>query len=96
MADAREKCTIRDGRFVEPCDMLDKMSEFGNPPKGKSRGIYAWAYTNTRTHQPSRTFFGAKSTTQPNGMAFNFCPWCGERIDAPLLMATGDKEQSNG
>lgn len=80
-----EKCTIRDGRFVEPCETLNEMTEYGNPPKGKQRGLYSWRYTNTETGKPSRYFFGIKSTSRPNGMAFNFCPWCGERIDAPLV-----------
>lgn len=80
-----KKCTVRDGRFVEPCEGLDKETEFGNPPRGKRRGIWEWSWTNTTTGKPSRAFFGIKSTNSPNGMAFNFCPWCGERIDAPLL-----------
>lgn len=88
----REKCIVREGRFVEPCGPLEKATEYGNPPTGKQRGIYAWAYKNTETHAPSRTFFGAKSTSHPTGMAFNFCPWCGERIDAPLLDGTKEAQ----
>lgn len=84
----KEKCTVKDGKFVEPCDSLKDMAEHGHPPKGKSRGIFAWVYTNLKTHTPSRTFFGAKSTSQPNGLAFNFCPWCGEQIHAPLYANT--------
>ena len=84
----KEKCTVNDGKFVEPCDSLKDMTEHGHPPKGKSRGIFAWAYTNLKTHAPSRTFFGAKSTSHPKGLAFNFCPWCGEQIDAPLYANT--------
>lgn len=79
-----DKCTVRDGKFVEPCEDLDKMAEVGNPPRGKSRGIWAWMYFNDQ-HKPSRTFFGAKSTARPKGLLFNFCPWCGERIDAPFV-----------
>lgn len=78
-----DKCVVRDGRFVEPCEDLSNECEFGNPPPGKARGIYSWMYFNAE-HKPTRTFFGVKSTYRPKGMAFNFCPWCGERIDAPL------------
>lgn len=88
---SKEKCTIKDGRFVVPCDTLKGMTEYGHPPKGKARGIYAWAYTNLETHKPSRTFFGAKSTSHPRGLAFNFCPWCGEKIDAPFEV-DGEKQ----
>lgn len=80
----KEECKVKDGRFVEPCSALAEMTEYGLPPKGKSRGIFSWAYTNLKTHEPSRTFFGAKSTSHPKGLAFNFCPWCGKQIDAPL------------
>ena len=84
---AKEKCTVRDGLFVEPCKSLDEMTEFGNPPPGKQRGIYSWRFTNLNTHKPTRHFFGAKSTAQPKGLAFNFCPWCGTDISAPFLPA---------
>lgn len=79
-----DKCTVRDGKFIEPCETLAKACETGNPPAGKQRGIYEWRYTNLKTNKPSRTFFGVKATQYPKGMAFNVCPWCGERIDAPF------------
>jgi len=34
--DMKEKCTIKDGRHVEPCTSLEEMNEYGHPPKGKS------------------------------------------------------------
>ena len=82
-----DKCTVTDGRLVEPCEMLDKMAEAGNPPPGKQRGLYEWRLFDTNTHQRTRSFFGVKTTSAPKGMAFNFCPWCGERIDAPLTQS---------
>lgn len=89
-----DKCTVRDGRFVEPCVDLDQNCEIGTPPRGKQRGIWEWLYSNTETHEPSRSFFGAKTTHRPKGMLFNFCPWCGERIDAPFI--NGAKEDQRG
>jgi hypothetical protein len=80
-----DKCIVRDGLFVEPCVDLDQNSEIGNPPPGKQRGIYEWRLFNTETHKPTRRFFGVKTSHRPKGMLFNFCPWCGERIDAPFV-----------
>lgn len=79
------KCSISDdGRHVQPCSGLERECEFGNP-RPKKRGIFCWAYHNMETGKPSRTFFGVVSTASPNGMIFNCCPFCGERIDAPVL-----------
>jgi hypothetical protein len=75
---------VRDGKFIEPCDTLSKAAEFGNPPRGKQRGIYEWRMVNMNTSQPTRSFFGVKTSEHPKGLAFNVCPWCGERIDAPF------------
>ena len=77
------KCTISGGRFVEPCESLEKAAE-GRVPTGKARGIYWWDYTNLKTSEPSKTFFGAKTSEYPKGVAFNFCPFCGTQIDAPF------------
>jgi hypothetical protein len=85
-----EKCIVIEGRIVQPCEDLDKAAEVGNPPPGKSRGIYEWRLHNTETHKVSRVFFGTKTTNHPKGMAFNFCPWCGERIDAPFVKPARD------
>ncbi len=77
------KCTVRDGLFVQPCDSLKEDAE-GRVPTGKARGIYWWDLTDLKTHKPSRTFFGAKTSAHPKGVAFNFCPFCGTQIDAPF------------
>ena len=75
------KCEVKDGKFVLPCDSLNSATEYGNP-RGKQKGIWAW---NLFQHgKPSRTFFGAKSGDYvERGLGFNFCPYCGERIDEP-------------
>lgn len=78
------KCTIRDEKFVEPCDSLKGATEYGNP-RGKAKGIYAWAMTSRGTG-PTRTMFGVKSGEHTEkGLLFNFCPFCGEKIDAPFV-----------
>jgi len=79
------KCSVRDGSFVEPCQAL--ADNVDNPASAFSRakGVTRWAYTNLRTHKPTRTFFGVKTRANPNGMLFNFCPWCGEDISAPFV-----------
>ena len=80
MIDKVIKCTVRDGRFVEPCDSLAGATDVGGLSKAK--GIGEWSYYVAG--KPSRTFFGVRSKDHPNGLLFNFCPWCGERIDAPF------------
>lgn len=78
----KAKCTVREGLFVEPCDSLISASEYGNP-RGKQKGIYGWVLGNRSG--PTRTMFGAKSGEHvEKGVMFNFCPFCGEKIDAPF------------
>lgn len=77
------KCTVTDGKFVEPCGALSEMTEYGHP-RGKQKGIFAWQYSSPQKG-PTRTFFGAKSGERvEKGLIFNFCPYCGERIDQPV------------
>lgn len=76
------ECTIRDGKFVEPCDALGAATEYGHP-RGKQKGIFAYAWSNMEG--PTRTVFGAKSGEHvARGLLFNFCPYCGVRIDEPV------------
>lgn len=85
------KCSVREGRFVEPCAALHEVVEYGNPI-GKRKGIYAWNLFSRETPGPTRRMFGVKSGDHvKTGMLFNFCPFCGERIDAPF-----NQEASNG
>ena len=91
---ASEKCTVRDGKFVEPCRSLAEVSEYGNP-RGKQKGVFAWALYVGR--EPSRTFFGVKSGEWvQKGMAFNYCPFCGEKINAPYIDEFVERAQDNG
>lgn len=85
------KCTVRDGRFVDACSTLLECADNIIPGFSKAKGIARWSYTNLTTLQPSRTFYGVKTKENPNGMLFNFCPFCGEPIDAPFL---DDEEQA--
>lgn len=75
------ECTVRDAKFVEPCDALAAATEYGHP-RGKQKGICAYAWSNRQG--PTRTLWGAKSGEHvERGLLFNFCPYCGVRIDDP-------------
>lgn len=82
---SRPKCTITDGRFVEACTALDQNIQNHTPGFSKSKGIAVWNLVNRETHKPSRRYFGVKTPTYPNGFLFNFCPFCGVKIDAPFV-----------
>lgn len=77
-------CSVRDGRFVEPCDTLRELIDAESPGFSRKRGLFQTTYTNMKTHEPSRSFVGVKCDAYKNGMLFNFCPICGEKIDAPF------------
>lgn len=80
----RKTCNVREGRIVEACDTLEEATEPGIPSK-RGKGIVCWPLTNLDTGKPSRTFYGAQSGKHaPRGIVFNFCPFCGTRIDAPV------------
>ncbi len=69
-------CSVRDGKFVEPCTTLASVV-------GKS--VSHQHFTNFKTGQPARSFFVLKSGEhQKKGIVLNCCPFCGERIDAPV------------
>lgn len=80
----RVKCAVRDGLFVEPCDSLQSATDNNIPGFSKTKGIASWHLTNINTGKPSRSYWGVKSKNHQNGFLFNFCPFCGERIDAPF------------
>lgn len=78
------KCTVTNGKFIEPCSHLSNVTEFGNP-RLKSKGVWCYQYYSQTSHEPSRRFFGCKSGDRvEKGMAFNFCPFCGTDISAPF------------
>ncbi len=81
-----KKCSVRDGRFVDPCNTLEKAVDASGFSKAK--GLYRHELYNTKTGEHSRTMFGLRAKDFPNGLLLNFCPWCGERIDAPFSEST--------
>lgn len=88
------KCSIRDGLFVEPCSALEEATMFGNS-RGKQRGIYAQALWSRATDKHARTYYVVKSGDYiVGGIILNFCPFCGERIDAPALAGAGEKAET--
>lgn len=84
-AEKRAKCTVEDGRFVIPCDSLERLIDNKAPGFSRTKGVSMWTYSNLRTAEPTRSFVGVKCRTHPNGFLFNFCPVCGEKIDAPFV-----------
>lgn len=80
----RIRCSVRDGLFVEPCETLARNTDNHAPGFSKAKGIFRQELTNMNTMKPSRTYYGIKSKAHPNGLLFNNCPFCGERIDAPF------------
>lgn len=85
MTDARVlQCSISDdGKHVNPCSMLeDCVTDYGNR---KVKGVVVWRFETLNDAKPSRTFYGVKSGAHTaRGAAFNFCPFCGEKISAPF------------
>lgn len=80
-----EKCRVsEDGKHIYPCKTLYESSEYGNP-RGKQKGVFHWEYHTIESNGPVRGFYGVKSGEfVSKGMAFNYCPFCGEKIDAPF------------
>ena len=73
------KCTVA-GMNLQPCDLLMETVE-GYNPTGKKAGLFLWQTSNLET-DTRRKFAGVKSGDhRQKGMIFNFCPFCGERID---------------
>lgn len=86
MSDSARKieCTVRDSKFVEPCDALAELIDTHQPGFSRKRGMFQTTYSNIHTHEPSRSFVGIKCDAYKNGMLFNFCPVCGTDISAPF------------
>lgn len=86
-----DRCTVKDSRFVVPCDTLSSQTNIPNAGFSKAKGIARWHYTQRQTGEASRIFFGVVTKASPNGFLFNFCPFCGEQIDAPFAEQDGDE-----
>lgn len=76
-----EKCTVEDSKHVRPCKWLAESVE-GRGTYGRERGVRIFDYSSNGV--PTRTFFGIKSGTYPKGIAIDFCPFCGTKINAPF------------
>ncbi|MFN3833427.1 MAG: hypothetical protein ACK4SQ_14475 [Allorhizobium sp.] len=92
MTDKREKCSVKQQDFVEPCTTLEETINNNAPAFSNRKGVAVW---NMRRREggksvPSRTFFGLICEAYPKGVAFNHCPFCGEDISAPFF-AKGDE-----
>lgn len=75
-------CILSEGKFVEPCDSLldclenDSTDEVTN---GLWKLIhYLYGYT-------SLSFIVLKTTKYPEGIALNFCPFCGSKFRFPVV-----------
>lgn len=81
ISDRREKCTVRDGNFVEPCWALEKLLEPNS--SAKRSGVVSIDYFIRG--KPSRSFIAVKSGEHRKaGFCFSYCPACGEDISAPF------------
>lgn len=77
-------CAVKDGLFVEPCETLAAATAGGNGYRGA--GIVCVSLSNISTGSPTRTFYSVRSGEhRSKGIVLNCCPFCGERIDAPVL-----------
>jgi hypothetical protein len=77
-------CTVRDGLFVEPCETLAKAIDNNSPAFSRIKGIMKWNMFSRKDHKPSRSYVGLRSKNYPDGILFNWGPFCGVRIDAPF------------
>lgn len=80
-------CTIRDGKFVDPCALLAETTNVGHPTR-TGKGIWSWQWSILAPEgvTPTLTVYGTKSGVHvAKGMLFNYCPFCGTRIDGPAL-----------
>lgn len=67
------------GKIVEPCTALRGVIS-GLNPSGNTKGIFAWEYSNIATGEATRRMVGIKSEMAKNGLIFNYCPFCGQKI----------------
>lgn len=85
-AEARS-CSVTDGRFIVPCDTL--ASVFEGDGFGTGRALFLMELTSFNTLKPSRSFIVLRmGEHKPKGIVLNCCPFCGERIDAPVATET--------
>jgi hypothetical protein len=79
---AKNKCTVRDGLFVEPCDALQAACD---GPGSRSKGVRLIALSSLTSGKQTRSFVVLHSGEYAKkGIALNWCPLCGTPIDAPF------------
>lgn len=83
--DKKHECSVRDGRFIEPCDTLEQFIASHAPYAVRGSGFFHLTYTNINTLKPTRSMVGYKTPQKKKGLLINFCPWCGTKIDAPFV-----------
>lgn len=74
-------CAVRDGKFLEPCfGLASSVAE----ASFKASGIHIRSLMDLKKREPSRTFAVVRTKGgDRHDIILNFCPFCGERIDAP-------------
>ncbi len=71
------KCVMV-GQMLTPCDALNKIIDHN--PIGKAKGLVFWEFTSTKTGKKTKSYAGARTKQFPDGIVFNHCPMCGEKI----------------
>lgn len=80
----KHTCSVRDGKFVEPCHTLEQFLTAGGAYAVRGSGFFFMTLTHLPTNTESRSMVGYKTPQMPKGILVNFCPWCGTQIDAPF------------
>lgn len=85
MTESREKCEVREGRFIDPCDTLAKATDINQPSFSKSKGLFRAELFDRVKMEQSRSYHGVRTKAfDKGGILFNYCPFCGVQIDAPF------------
>lgn len=74
-----EKCKVNGIHFT-PCEVLSKAID-GSSPSSKKKGLFLPMRINVKTGQQGHDILQIHSGKYVgNGVAANFCPFCGESI----------------
>lgn len=83
-----KKCHVDKENFVVMCEMMQRLCEDSTAKKG----ISYHTMMNFETGKLTRGFPVLKSGEHAkNGVALNFCPMCGEKIDGAFNAILEDK-----
>ena len=72
---AIKACSADSHSVQQTCWMLGSMVE----PDTSRKGVVCWNFINIKTRKFERVLYGVKSKAYPNGIIFNYCPFCGEK-----------------